>query len=212
MRKEEKAKFILNELKKKYPSAKTALKAKDPFQLLVAVILSAQCTDERVNKVLPVLFKKYKTPYDFANAKQEDLEKIIKSTGFYRNKAKSIIEMSKKIVNEFNGKVPSKMEDLLKLKGVARKTANIVLYHGFGKNEGIAVDTHVFRLSKRLGLSNQKDPKKTERDLMSLFPKNHYGFVSDALILYGREICKARKPECSKCVFKKFCVEKNKTV
>lgn len=206
----EKAKIVLKELKKRYPHAKTALKAKNPFQLLVSVILSAQCTDERVNKVTPELFKKYKNPHDFAKADRKDVENLIRSTGFFRNKAKNIIEMSKILVEKFKGKVPSSMEDLLTLKGVARKTANIVLYHGFGKNEGIAVDTHVFRVARRLGLSDKKDPKKVEIDLLKLFPKKYFGFVSDALILFGREVCNARKPKCEECVFKNICNEYNK--
>jgi endonuclease III len=196
---------ILGELKRRYPEATTILKARDPYQLLVAVILSAQCTDERVNKVTSGLFKKHRTAEDFAGLEQKDLEKEIRSTGFFRNKAKNIIAMSKKILRDFGGEVPRTMAELITLNGVARKTANIVLYHGFGMNEGIAVDTHVFRVTARLGLSSGKNPETTEKELMALYKKEDYGIVSDAVILFGRDICQARKPKCEICPFRKTC-------
>lgn len=201
----EKAKKILAVLKKEYPGAKTALLHKNPFELLIATILSAQCTDERVNKVTPVLFKKYPDPKSLAYADIKDIEKIIKSTGFYHAKAKSIKEASKMIYEKFNSKVPDNMDDLLKLKGVARKTANVVLSNAYGKNEGIVVDTHVKRLAYRIGLTENSDPVKIERDLMQLFEKRDWGFISNALILHGRKICMARKPLCEKCSIEIYC-------
>jgi endonuclease-3 len=196
---------IYNTLKASYPKATTALKHIDAFQLLVATILSAQCTDKRVNMVTKDLFKKYKTAKDYAKAKQASFEKEIRSTGFYKNKAKNIIAASKKIVSDFKGKVPSAMEELTSLPGVARKTANIVLFHGYGKCEGIAVDTHVKRVSARLGLTKNTDPVKIERDLMSLFDKKEWGNISNILISHGREICDARKPLCPECPVQKLC-------
>ena len=183
----------------------TALKHKEPLQLLVATILSAQCTDERVNKVTKDLFKKYKKTQDYAKAKQAVFEKEIRSTGFYRNKAKNIIATAKKIGGDFGGKVPDTMEELITLPGVARKTANIVLFHAYGKNEGIAVDTHVKRVSGRLGLTDKTDPQKIEQDLIKLFEKDKWGHVSNLLIAHGRKICDARKPLCPECPAKRIC-------
>jgi len=196
---------IYKGLKKEYPQVTTALKHNDPLQLLVATVLSAQCTDERVNKVTKDLFKKYKKAGDYAKAGQAAFEKEIRSAGFYRNKAKNIIAASRKIIEDFNGKVPDDMDDLIKLPGVARKTANIVLFHAYGKNEGIAVDTHVRRVSGRLGFTRSTDPVKIERDLMGLFPRNEWGNVSDLLIAHGRKICGARRPLCDECPVKKEC-------
>lgn len=196
---------ILSELLKRYPQVTTSLSYGDPFQLLVAVILSAQCTDKRVNIVTEKLFKKYRTAEDFARMGQNELEKEIRSTGFFRNKAKNIISSAKKIIKDFGGKVPDSMDELLSLDGVARKTANIVLYHGFGRNEGIAVDTHVFRVTHRLGLSSGKNPVLTEKELMKLYPASSYGKVSDAFILFGRDICDAKKPRCEVCPFQRIC-------
>lgn len=196
---------ILNILKKLYPKAHTALKHKDAFGLLVATILSAQCTDERVNRVTPALFKKYPAPLDFAKANLSDIEKAIYSTGFYKNKAKSIKYGSQAIVENFNGKVPASMEKLLTLRGVARKTANVVLSGYFGKTEGVAVDTHVLRLSYRLGFTREKNPVKVERDLMQLLDKKHWGQISFALILHGRQVCKSQKPKCGICKLNKLC-------
>tara|TARA_B100000902_G_scaffold46001_1_gene53503 strand:+ start:384 stop:1007 length:624 start_codon:yes stop_codon:yes gene_type:complete len=187
------------------------LSADTPFQILIATILSAQCTDERVNKVTKVLFKKYNKPEDFAKIKQEELEKLIYSTGFYRAKSKSIIETSKKIINEFEGIVPSNMEDLISLRGVARKTANIVLSQGFNKNYGIAVDTHVKRVSYRLGLSEHKNPNKVEKDLMNIFPQKKWKEASWLIIEHGRAYCKAPVPNCSTCFLNDTCPKKGVT-
>ena len=205
--KKEKALKIYNLIKKKYGQITTALVYKNAFELLVATILSAQCTDVRVNKVTPSLFKKYKTPKEFALLKQEILEKEIKSTGFYKNKAKNIITTSKMIDEKFDGKVPKKMEDLVSLAGVARKTANIVLYHAYGKNVGIAVDTHVKRLSFRMGFTKETNPEKIEQDLMKLFPKHIWGELTNKLIEHGRKTCNARSPKCGECAIKKECLK-----
>ncbi len=192
-------------LKKLYPHAKTALRHSNPLQLLVATILSAQCTDTRVNIVTKELFRKYKTVGDYANARQEVFEQEIRSTGFYRNKAKNIIAAAKKLIADFGGEVPDNMEDLLSLPGVARKTANVVLGDAFGKNEGIAVDTHVRRLAGRMGLSKQNDPVKIEKDLMELVPRNAWAVFSHLLIFHGRGVCAARKPDCEECAISKLC-------
>ena len=192
-------------LEREYPEATTALRHADAWQLLVATILSAQCTDERVNKVTPDLFKKYRNVNDFALAGQRGLEKDIRPTGFYRNKAKNIIGAAKMVSGHFGGRVPRTMDELVLLPGVARKTANIVLFHAFGKNEGIAVDTHVKRLSERLGLSRNTDPVKIEKDLMSLFDRGKWGKSTNILILHGRNTCGARKPACPDCVVKALC-------
>jgi len=200
-----KAKKIFDLLAEEYPEATTALSHADPLQLLVATILSAQCTDARVNMLTGQLFKKYRKVSDYALADRTKLEKEIRSTGFYRNKAKNIIAAARMIQEDFGGKVPDEMEDLTSLPGVARKTANIVLFHGYGKNSGIAVDTHVKRLSGRIGLSDNTDPEKIEQDLMGLFSKRRWGSLSDLLILHGRKICGARKPLCGECSLKRLC-------
>jgi endonuclease-3 len=173
--------------------------------MLVAVMLSAQCTDARVNLVTKTLFKKYKTTGDFAKANLRELEREIFSTGFYREKAKHIKEACKIILEKHGGRVPDTMQELLKLPGVGRKTANIVLSNAFGKMEGIPVDTHVFRVSRKLGLSKGKTPEAVERDLMNAFPRMEWEFASIALIFHGRKVCHARKPDCRGCVFKKAC-------
>lgn len=196
---------IYNILEKKYPKVTTALKHTGALELLVSTILSAQCTDERVNKVTKDLFKKYRKASDYAKASQALFEKEIRSTGFYKNKARNIIAASKMILTEFNGKVPSQMEELVKLPGVARKTANIVLFHAYGKNEGIAVDTHVKRLSGKLGFTKHADPVKIEQDLMKLFGRNKWGHLSNLLIAHGRKVCNARKPLCLECPLKNLC-------
>ena len=198
-------KDIIKILRKAYPDSHTALRDTSPFQLLIATILSAQCTDERVNKITPHLFKKYKTISAFAKARQCELEKEIRSTGFYKNKARNIISTSKKIMDEFKGKVPGEMDKLLILPGVARKTANIVLSGSFGKAEGIAVDTHVKRLSERIGLSRQSDPNKIERDLMNMVPQKDWLDFNYLLVNHGRAICIARKPLCHDCLIKDLC-------
>ncbi|MBU1061213.1 MAG: endonuclease III, partial [Candidatus Omnitrophica bacterium] len=171
----------------------------------IATVLSAQCTDKRVNKITPGLFKKYKSVYDFSNAKQSILEKKIRSTGFYRNKAKNIIAASKRIVEDFKGKVPGTMQELVSLPGVARKTANIVLSSGFKKAEGIAVDTHVKRLSGRMGLSTEYNPGKIEKDLMRIVPKKAWLDFNYILVEHGRKTCKARGPLCRECLVSRLC-------
>ena len=196
---------IIKRLSKEYPHAKIALEFNNPIEILVATILSAQCTDERVNIVTKSLFKKYKTVKDYANADIKKFEQEIRSTGFYHNKAKNIINAAKIIMEKFNGKMPDKMDSLMSLPGVARKTANIVLGNAFGKVEGIAVDTHVRRLSQRLGLSKNDDPAKIEQDLMNIVPKDEWFRVSYLLIDHGRKICDARKPLCDKCILKNIC-------
>lgn len=196
---------IIRILRKRYPSLRVSLKHKDVFQLLVATILSARCTDERINKITPALFRRYRTIRAFAGLKRSKLEKDIRSAGFYRNKAKNIIAASQKILRDFNGRVPDSMKDLVTLAGVARKTANIVLSGGFGKAEGIAVDTHVKRLSRRLGFSEEKTPDKVEKDLMALVPKKYWLDFNYLLVRHGREVCAARKPLCFKCVINKLC-------
>src|SRR6266403_510584 len=190
---------------KVYPNAHTELDFRNPLELLVATILSAQCTDKRVNMVTPALFKKYRRAKDYANASQAELENAIRSTGFYRNKAKSIRGAMRAIAEEHNGEVPETMEALRALPGVGRKTANVVLGNAFGKNEGIVVDTHVARLSQRLGLTKQTDPEKIERDLMKLVPHEHWTNWSHWLIWHGRRRCFARKPDCANCEVFQLC-------
>ena len=196
---------LLGILQKTYPEAHCALNFTTPLELLIATILSAQCTDKRVNMVTPVLFKKYRTAKDYANAPQAELEKAIKSTGFYRNKTKSIRAATSTIATKFGGRVPDSMDGLRELPGVGRKTANVVLGNAFGKNEGIVVDTHVIRLSQRLGLTKHKDPEKIERDLMKLVPKEHWTNWSHWLIWHGRRRCYARKPDCANCEVFRLC-------
>jgi len=196
---------IIKILRKNYPASRTALEFKTPLQILVATILAAQCTDDRVNQITPGLFKKYPTAADFAKADRAELEHEIRPTGFFRNKAKSIIGASQKIVEDFGGEVPDTMEELITLPGVARKTANIVLSASFKKAEGIAVDTHVRRLSGRLGLSKEHDPEKIERDLMLVVPRKDWLDFNFMLVNHGREICQARKPKCPECVLKHLC-------
>ena len=188
-----------------YPDAHCELDFKNPLQLLIATILSAQCTDKRVNMVTPALFKKYRTAADYAKAAPAELENAIKSTGFFRNKAKSIRAATSMIGEKFNGRVPETMDELRELPGVGRKTANVVLGNAFGKNEGIVVDTHVARLSQRLGLTKQTDPEKIERDLMKLVPREHWTNWSHWLIWHGRRRCFARKPDCSQCEIFRLC-------
>ncbi|MCM8785821.1 MAG: endonuclease III [Candidatus Omnitrophica bacterium] len=206
----EKVKEISLILKKLYPISKTALYFENPFQLLIATILSAQTTDERVNKVTAELFKKFKTPNDFASSDINEITKLIKSVNFYKNKAKYIKKVSQIIVKEFNGKLPDKLEDLIKLPGVARKTANVVLSQAFRKAEGIVVDTHVKRVSYRLGLTKNKDPEKIEKDLMKILPKDEWIDFPFRLILFGRNICKSKNPNCNNCPLYEFCLTKGK--
>jgi len=195
---------VINLFKKKYPTSKTALNYSNTVQLLVATILSAQCTDKTVNKVTNELFKKYKTAEDFSKANSKKFEQEIKSTGFYKNKAKNIISCCKVLANEYKGKVPQKLDLLIKLPGVGRKTANVVLGNAFGI-PGIIVDTHVKRLSYRIGLTKNTNPEKIEFDLMKIIPQKEWTSFSNALVLHGRETCIARKPKCDICILKKFC-------
>jgi len=192
-------------LKELYPVAAIALRYETDFQLLVAVILSAQTTDIGVNKVTPILFERFPTPEALAGADPAEVEAIVHPTGFFRNKTKNIMGAAQRIVAEYGGRVPDTMEDLLTLPGVARKTANIVLYNAFGKSEGIAVDTHVFRLAHRLGYSEQKDTDKVERDLMALFPREEWGALTYRLIEHGRAICDAKRPICGQCALAEMC-------
>ena len=203
--KKQRALAILLELKKLYPDATCSLDYESVVQLLVATILSAQCTDERVNKVTPALFKKYPDAPALAGVNREELENLIRSTGFYRNKAKNIQGACHKIVTEFNNQVPQTMEELLQLPGVARKTANVVLAHGFGIIEGVTVDTHVKRLSNRLGLTKNTEPVKIEQDLMKLLPQPDWENYSIRIIYHGRAVCKARKPNCEECQLSHLC-------
>ena len=196
---------ILLGLKKAYPEAKCALQYATPLQLLIATILSAQCTDKRVNLVTPALFRKYPSVDAFAHASLETLEEMIHSTGFFRNKAKNIREACRWLLKKHNGQVPRSMQELLELSGVARKTANVVLGTAFAISCGVVVDTHVKRLSNRLGLSSQKDPNRIERDLMSRVPQDHWIAFSHQLIHHGRRICGARKPKCAECVLADLC-------
>jgi endonuclease-3 len=196
---------IIHVLRREYPRSRTALTFETPLQILVATILAAQCTDERVNQITPDLFLKYPTAAAFAGADQQELEADIRPTGFFRNKARSIIGAARKIVADFGGEVPARMADLVTLPGVARKTANIVLSSGYGIAEGIAVDTHVKRLSGRLGLSRQHVPEKIERDLMKLVPKKDWLDFNYMLVNHGRKVCQARKPRCPGCPLRSLC-------
>lgn len=192
-------------LQQTYPDAHCALVFESPWQLLVATILSAQCTDKRVNQVTPTLFKQFPAPQSFADARIEDIEHAVHSTGFYRNKAKAIQGSARLIVTEFGNKIPQTMEELLHLPGVARKTANVVLGVAFNKSEGVVVDTHVKRLSGRLKLSSQTTPEKIEQDLMKLFPREQWTPISHLFIDHGRATCTARKPKCEECPLSEIC-------
>jgi endonuclease-3 len=196
---------IIGLLREHYPRARTALEFRNPLQILIATILAAQCTDQRVNRITPGLFRKYPTADAFAGADRTELEQEIRSAGFFRNKAKNIIGAARLIVNDFAGAVPDSMGALVMLPGVARKTANIVLSAGYGKAEGIAVDTHAGRLSRRLGLSRHKDPVKVERDLLKLVPKDDWLDFNFLLVEHGRALCPARKPKCPNCFLRRLC-------
>jgi endonuclease III len=196
---------ILARLKRTYPDAHCALNHHDAYQLIVATILSAQCTDARVNMVTPELFSRYPSPTALATARQSDVEQIIMSTGFFRNKAKNLIAMAQALVADHESMVPRTMADLQALPGVGRKTANVVLGNAFGINEGVTVDTHVARLSQLLGLTRETDPVKIERDLMVLFPQKSWALLSHLLIFHGRQICIARRPKCGECVLNEMC-------
>ncbi|HAJ59517.1 MAG TPA: endonuclease III [Cyanobacteria bacterium UBA8543] len=203
--KQQRALEILIRLKRRYPEAPCTLNYQTPVQLLVATILSAQCTDERVNQVTPELFRRFPDAAALALANVEEIETLIRSTGFYRNKAKNILGACRMIMAEFGGEVPRRMEELVKLPGVARKTANVVLAHAYDIHEGVTVDTHVKRLSLRLGLTEHTEPIRIERDLMRLLPQPEWENWSIRLVYYGREICQARKPQCGACVLADLC-------
>jgi len=196
---------IIRVLSKEFPDAKTALKHRNPLEMLISTILSAQCTDAKVNEVTAVLFKKYKSPEDYAKANIMQLQKEIRQTGFFRNKTKNIRAASAALIERFDSQVPRTMEELLTLPGVARKTANIVLQNAYGVIEGIAVDTHVRRLSQRLGLTKNKDPNKIEQDLMQITPTKDWARITDLLIWHGRKVCNAQRPKCAECVLAKLC-------
>jgi endonuclease-3 len=201
----EQAREIIRRLKKEYPGQGTALDFSNPLELLVATILSAQSTDRQINRITPALFEKYRSIQDYAEAAPEELEAEIRSSGFYRNKARHIRGAARKIVEEYGGQIPRTMEELVTLPGVARKTANIVLSIGFGVVAGIAVDTHVKRLAGRLGLSKESNPDRIERDLMALVPRKDWGRVNYLLISHGRTVCNARKPLCPDCTLSDIC-------
>jgi endonuclease-3 len=196
---------ILRRLKKHYPKAECALEHGSAFELLIATILSAQCTDERVNKVTAELFRKYRGPADYLEVEQEELERDIHSTGFFRNKARNIRGACQRILDEFGGRVPDNMDDLLTLPGVARKTANVVLGTAYGKATGVVVDTHVGRLARRLGLTEHEDPDKVERDLMAAIPRRDWIAFAHMLIWHGRQVCHARAPRCDGCFLADIC-------
>ncbi len=202
----ERAHEVIKRLETEYSDVEgTELSHHNPLELLVATVLSAQATDQQINKITKELFKKYRTAADYVNVPREELEQDIRSSGFYRRKAEAIQSLAKTIVEEHNGNVPDTMEELVKLKGVARKTANIVLAGSFGKIEGIAVDTHVHRLSNLLGFSEEKNPVKVEQDLMQLFPREKWWAVNYMLITHGRRVCNAKKPDCENCVLTDLC-------
>ena len=196
---------IIEILKKLYPDAKCSLDFKTPFQMMVAVVLSAQCTDARVNQVTPSIFAKYPEPKDFADMDITLLESLIHSCGFYKNKAKNIKAASEIIVNKYNGILPNTMEELTSLPGVGRKSANVIMLEAFNNPQGIAVDTHAKRISNRLGLSDKSDPLQIEQDLLKIYPKKYYYDVNHLLVWHGRNLCKAQKPDCSNCPLKKYC-------
>ena len=203
--KQARAKEIHKRLRKAYPDAHCALNYRNPYELLVATILSAQCTDVRVNMVTPALFERYPGPDDLAGAKTEELEEMIRSTGFFRNKAKSLLGMSNAVVEQHAGRIPEEMEELVELPGVGRKTANVVLGNAFDKNIGVVVDTHVARVSGRLGLTFETDPIRIEQDLMALFPRKEWTLLSHLFIEHGRQICKAPTPKCEVCMLNDIC-------
>lgn len=196
---------LIETLKKTYPDAKCSLNFETPFQLLIAVILSAQCTDDRVNKTTPSIFAVCSTPQEFADIPLEKLEQLIHPCGFYKTKSKNIKLTAQKILDEFDGKVPENMEDLMSLPGVGRKTANVVMLEAFNKPQGIAVDTHAKRLSNRIGLSTESEPSKIEQDLLKKFPDKYYKDVNHIFIWHGRNTCMARSPKCSQCSIQKYC-------
>ena len=205
MNEKEKIQEIIRLLEAEHPDAKIALEFSNPLELLVATMLSAQCTDKRVNEVTKTLFKKYRKPEDYVNVELEELEKDIKPTGFYKNKARNLKRCCKVLIEKYNSEVPRSMEEMLKLPGVGRKTANLVLSNAYGIVEGIAVDTHVRRVARRLGLTENSNPEKIEKDLMEKVPREKWARFTDLLIFHGRRVCSSRKPKCSNCVLNKLC-------
>ncbi len=201
----ERAGVVYELLVEEYPDATCALTHRNPYELAVATILSAQCTDERVNMVTPELFRQWPEPEDLAGARQEELEEVIRSTGFFRNKAANLIGMATAVVRHHGGEIPRSMTDLKKLPGIGRKTANVVLGNAFGVDEGIVVDTHVRRLSRRLGFTREENPEKVEKDLVDLFPPERWTMLAHLLIWHGRAVCKARTPRCEVCVLSRLC-------
>lgn len=199
---------VLARLKKRYPEPETMLDHRNPWELLVATVLAAQCTDARVNTITPELFRRWPDPASLARAPQEELEDVIHAAGFYHSKAKNLIGAAKRVVEAYGGEVPHTLEELVTLPGVARKTANVVLWGGFGINEGLAVDTHVKRLSFRLGLTKNTEPVKIEQDLIKIFPREEWGDVNHRLVWFGRDVCDARRPACSECELYDLCPRK----
>ena len=199
------ARNVLAALQKRYPHPRTHLDAQNAWELLVATVLAAQCTDARVNTVTPELFRRWPTPAALAGAPIEELEGVIRPTGFYHSKAKNLLGAAQRVCEVFDGQIPQNIEDLITIPGVARKTANVVLFGAFGINEGLAVDTHVKRIAYRLGLTDETDPVPIERDLMKLFPREEWGDVNHRMVWFGREVCDARKPLCDACEMSSFC-------
>jgi DNA-(apurinic or apyrimidinic site) lyase (EC 4.2.99.18)/endonuclease III (EC 3.2.2.-) len=208
MNKKQKAAEIFRRLEKRYPAPEPALDWTNAWELLVATVLAAQCTDERVNKVMPGLFARWPSIPDMAAADVGEVEEAVRSTGFFRNKAKNLVASARLVMEEFQGQVPRSMAELVRLPGVARKTANIVLSNAYGVHEGIAVDTHVKRLTYRLGLTANTDPVRIEKDLMPLFPREAWGDINHFLVYFGREVCKAQKPRCAECELEDLCPKK----
>ena len=199
------AQLVLEALQQRYPHPRTHLDAQNAWELLVATVLAAQCTDARVNTVTPELFRRWPTPAALAEAPIEELEAVIRPTGFYHSKAKNLLGAARRVRDIFDGQIPKSIEDLITIPGVARKTANVVLFGAFGINEGLAVDTHVKRIAYRLGLTDETDPVPIERDLMKLFPREEWGDVNHRMVWFGREVCDARKPLCDTCEMRPFC-------
>lgn len=201
---------IIEELKDMYPEAKCSLDFSTPFEMGIAVMLSAQCTDERVNKITPILFAKYKKPEDYIKATLEEIEDIIKPCGFYKNKAKNLKGYAKNIIEKYKGQMPETIEELMELPGIGRKSANVIMLEAFNNPQGIAIDTHAKRISNRIGLSKEKEPSKIEKDLIKQIPKRYFKDVNHLLVWHGRKICNARKPKCEECGVNKYCDLYNK--
>lgn len=208
--KKEETEIIIKKLKEAYPDAKCSLNFETPFQMLFAVVLSAQCTDERVNKVTPEIFKRYPEAKDIANLSEAELETLIKSCGFYKTKSKNLKRTAEILVKDYNGKVPQSIEELIKLPGVGRKCANVIMLEAFNNPQGIAVDTHCKRVSNRVGFSNKSQPEKIEEELLKIIPKKYYKDVNHLFIWHGRKVCTAQNPKCDKCPIKEYCAMRKK--